>query len=95
MLNQKSKVLGFIWNPLKDCFEYRIKFNFSPKHRKVRSGPYIKLEQLLENHNLAQTKRVVLSQVNGIYDRLGLTTPFTMKAKVLLQCLWIAKSQRS
>ena len=71
-----------------DCFEYRINLNFSPKHRKVRTGPDTKLEQLLENHNFALTKRAVLSQVNGIYDPFGLATPFTMKAKVLLQRLW-------
>ena len=93
ILNQRSKVLGVIWNPLMDCFEYRIKLKFSPKHRKVRTGPDMKLEQLLENHNFPLAKRAVLSQVNGIYDPLVLATPFTMKAKVLLQCLWIGKSK--
>jgi hypothetical protein len=35
------------------------------------------------------TKRMVLSQVNGIYDPMGLATPFTLKAKVLMRRLWL------
>ena len=37
------------------------------------------------------TKRIVLSQVNGIYDPMGLSCPFTTKAKVLLQMMWMGK----
>ena len=34
------------------------------------------------------TKMLILSQIYGIYDPLGLATPFTMKAKLLMRQLW-------
>ena len=34
------------------------------------------------------TKRIILSQVNSIYDPLGLTGPFTVRAKILMRELW-------
>ena len=34
------------------------------------------------------TKRIILSQVNSIYDPLGLAGPFTVRAKILLRQLW-------
>ena len=34
------------------------------------------------------TKRQVLAQVNGIFDPLGLLSPFTVKAKILLRRIW-------
>ena len=37
------------------------------------------------------TKRVILSQINSIYDPLGLIAPFTVVAKILLRKLWAAR----
>ena len=34
------------------------------------------------------SKRIVLSQLNGIYDPLGLLVPFTIKGKLLMPNLW-------
>ena len=34
------------------------------------------------------SKRIVMSQLNGIYDPLGLLTPFTIKGKILMCNLW-------
>ena len=34
------------------------------------------------------TKHQIPSQVNGIYDPLGLISPFTVKAKIMLRKLW-------
>lgn len=31
---------------------------------------------------------MVLSQVNGIYDPMGLVAPFTVRAKIMLRKLW-------
>ena len=38
--------------------------------------------------NTVITKRFILSVVNGIYDPLGLLTPFTIRAKILLRKIW-------
>ena len=35
------------------------------------------------------TKRKILSTVNGIYDPLGLLTPYTIRAKIILRKLWV------
>ena len=32
---------------------------------------------------------MVLSQVNGIYDPLGLATPMTIKMKIMMKRLWM------
>ena len=34
------------------------------------------------------TKRTILSKVAGVFDRLGLASPFTIRAKILLQDMW-------
>ena len=43
-----------------------------------------------KTHNDASnpTKRIILSQVNSIYDQLGLAGPFTVRAKILMRELW-------
>lgn len=35
----------------------------------------------------------VLSQINGIYDPLGLNAPVTRKAKILLRGLWATEGK--
>ncbi len=77
------KVLGLRWDPKTDSFLFDVRINFSPKKRKVRTGPDLCIDQIPEEMPLALTKRMILSQVNGIYDPLGLATPFT--AQVLLR----------
>ena len=37
------------------------------------------------------TKRICLSKINSVYDPLGLLTPVTVRAKILLRKLWGAK----
>ena len=37
------------------------------------------------------TKRGILRTVSSIFDPLGFLTPFTVRAKILLQCLWRKK----
>ena len=38
------------------------------------------------------SKRQILAIVNGIYDPLGLISPFTARAKVLMRKLWTHKT---
>jgi hypothetical protein len=85
--NPKSKVLGIVWNAANDMLEFRAKLNFSPKHRKVRTEPDIKEEEIPDRIPPLLTKRLLLSQVNGIYDPLGIASPFTVRAKILLRKL--------
>ena len=82
-----SKVLGVVWNPSTDTFQFVIKLNFSKKHRKIREGADLTAADLPAQIPQVLTKRAILSQVNGIYDPLGLATPFTVKAKMIMRRL--------
>ena len=80
-----EKILGIKWSPCEDqlCFEVKIKF--SPKR---------KITALQTNNTTAEippqqlTKRMILSQINSVYDPLGLDGPFTVRAKILMRHLW-------
>ena len=86
-IKSQSKVLGIVWNAFNDVLEFRAKLNFSPRHRKVRTEPDIKVEEMPGRIPAVLTKRLLLSQVNGIYDPLGIASPFTVRAKILLRKL--------
>ena len=81
--NDKSctteKVLGVVWNPVQDEFVYKMHLRITSK--KTQNG---------KTHDNANnpTKRIILSQVNSIYDPLGLAGPFTVRAKILMRELW-------
>ena len=51
----------------------------------MRQGPDLRGDQIPSEIPSVLTKRMCLSQVNGIYDPLGLVAPFTIKAKILLR----------
>ena len=74
-----EKVLGVVWNPVQDEFVYKMNLRTTPE--KKRHG---------KTHDDANTptKRIILSQVNSIYDPLGLAGPFTARAKILMRELW-------
>ena len=89
-----SKVIGIYWHGATDKFRYTTRLNFSPKRRKIRTGPDLIKEQVPQAIPPLLTKRMILSQVNGIYDPIGLANPFTVKAKILLRKLWSNDSQK-
>ena len=39
--------------------------------------------------NVTFTKRNVLSKINSIFDPLGLVSPLTVKAKILMRKIWM------
>ncbi len=73
-----ERVLGMGWDPESDALAYKVKLNFSTKRRKVHSEANLSREQIPENIPSPLTKRQVLSQVNGVYDPMGLMSPFTV-----------------
>lgn len=85
--SDKEKILGLIWNPEEDYFTYKVKVNFSEKQRKVHIGPDLTRVDIEAKLPEILTKRIILSQVASIYDPLGLITPFTLKAKILMRKL--------
>ena len=85
--NECSKVLGVVWNSKSDRLEFTAKLNFSLKHRKVRTQPDLCRSDVPDMIPAVLTKRMILSQVNSIYDPLGLASPFVVQAKLLLRKL--------
>ena len=85
--NECSKVLGVVWNPRTDRLEFVTKLNFSTKHRNVRTEPDLCRRDIPDMIPAVMTKRMILSQVNSVYDPLGLAAPFVVQAKFLLRNL--------
>ena len=81
---EKEKILGLEWERERDEFHFKAKLNFSMRKRKVSIQPDLKRSEVPENIPCVLTKRQILAQVNGIFDPLGLISPFTAKAKILL-----------
>ena len=81
----KEKVLGIIWNPVEDRIYYNAKLNFSKRVANLYIERDLLLERLPEGIPSVLTKRQILSQINGIYDPLGLMSPFVIKGKMLLR----------
>ena len=91
----EEKVLGLNWDPNKDVFSFKIKLNFSKKHKKVREKPNLSRSELDDKLPISLTRREVYSQVNAIYDPLGLIVPFTLGAKILMRELIDSKNDHS
>ena len=73
------------WDPQNDTFGYKVKINFSIKRRKVQLKPDLSRPTSVP---APLAKRQILSQVNGVYDPLGLISPFTVRAKMMLRKLF-------
>ena len=92
MLNEPNtsteKVLGIIWHPVKDYLCFEVKLDFSRKKNKLRTERNLKINQLPNEIPEQLTKRIILSQVNSIYDPLGLAGPFTVRTKIMMRQIW-------
>jgi len=78
-----EKILGVKWDPSIDQLCFDVKINFSPK-RKAKTKADITDTQAPKQ----LTKRQILSQINSVYDPLGLIGPFTIRANILMRYLW-------
>lgn len=80
-----EKVLGVNWDPIKDhlCFSAKLNF-FSIRKRGIQKDNPNNDAKLTP----PLTKQMISSQVNSMYDPLGLAGPFTVWAKVLMRHLW-------
>ena len=86
-----EKMLGVVWDPIRDNSQFKVKLSFSPKRkltliRKDMTPTDIHIPDVL-------TKRMILSQVNSIYDPLGLAGPYTVRAKILMRKLWTKETK--
>ena len=85
---EKKVVLGVLWRPKEDIIGFQANLNFSPKKHGAYTKPNLTVDDPLPKF---LTRRTVLQQVMAIYDPLGLLSPFTLKAKILLRKSWEIK----
>ena len=86
--NKKTSVLGCKWDRSTDSFVFSVKLNFSEKKRKVRTGPNLDNNDVPSCLPIVITKRQVLSQLSGIWDPQGLSSPIIVKGKIQMRKLW-------
>ncbi|XP_062618012.1 uncharacterized protein LOC134279607 [Saccostrea cucullata] len=93
MNTESEKVLGLVWKPVDDVFTFKVRLNFSrkTKHKSHEEKSTNKSEEIPEN----LTRRMVLSQVAGVYDPLGLIVPYTLSAKSLIRNLCQGNQSKS
>jgi len=75
---EANKVLGMTWDAQTDQFKYNCKF----------SSPEEFFNKLNFESNPQWTKRLILRLSATVYDPLGLISPFTVRARSILQNLW-------
>ena len=85
---ESFQVLGLWWSPETDTIFFRPCFNFSPKKRGARTLPNLLASEVPDGLPAVMTRRLVLEQVMGVYDPLGLLSPFLLLAKILLRESW-------
>lgn len=90
LLNTETeKVLGMIWSPQDDVFTFKVQLNFIEKGKQTQDSASISSHNAsdLSNMNITLTKRMVLKQVAGVYDPLGMVVPYILTAKSLMRTL--------
>ena len=85
MKSTAQRVLGVIYEAKTDTINFPPKLNFSERKRKIRIGPNLTPEDIPDSIPKQMSKREVLSQVMSIYDPLGILSPVTLQAKLLLR----------
>ena len=84
-----ERVLGICWVPENDSLKFRIKINFSKKIKGIHTEPdLLSTDDIPAKLPKVLTKRIILSQVNSIFDPVGVLSPFVVIAKIYLRKLW-------
>ena len=77
-------VLGMKLDGVRDEFRFNVCLNLTPKRKRAMNK--IVVNEINEDTPL--TKRMILSQVNRMFDPLGLVGPFILRAKLLMRKVW-------
>ena len=85
---EEECMLGIIWEPHEDVFKFVVRINLTPLKKKSRTGADLTRQELLENPPKSITRRQFYSQVQSLFDPIGLLSPVLLKAKTLLRKMW-------
>jgi hypothetical protein len=75
-----NKVLGMVWNAYTDLITYNAKYK--------NADQFIEAMSLKKVSKGNWTKRLILRLSATVFDPLGLISPFTIRARTILQALW-------
>ena len=89
-----ERMLGVLWDSGLDVFKFTVRINLSPLKKKSRLGPDLSRKDLLENPPEVITRRQFYSQIQSLFDPLGLLAPLILKAKILLRKTWEEECQK-
>ena len=82
-----GSVLGLPWDTAEDAIMLKMDVNLSVRKQGVRSGQNLHPGDEKDIMNSVLTRCVLMSQIHGIFDPLGLLSPITIKFKLVLQHL--------
>ena len=83
-----ERMLGVMWEPLRDVFKFSIKINLSPMKNKSRLEPDLCKEDLLSKPPRVISRRQYYSLIQSLFDPIGLLSPIMLTAKLLLRKTW-------
>ena len=86
MKTAHEKVFGGVWNLNMYNFCFKVKLNITHRSKRRHSKQN---QGTTTNTSKTLTKRIILSQVNSVYDPLRLASPLTIRAKIPMRRLWI------
>ncbi|CAM4471325.1 unnamed protein product [Leuciscus chuanchicus] len=82
---EDNKALGLGYIVDEDMLHVMVRVNFSRRKKKMRLGQDLLLEEVRAQTPDPLTIRELLSQVAGLYDTVGLTTPSKQKGAILVR----------
>ncbi len=82
---EDNKALGLGYIVDEDMLHVMVRVNFSRQKKKMRLGQDLLLEEVRAQTPDPLTRRELLSQVAGLYDPVGLTTPSKQKGAILVR----------
>lgn len=85
MQDEENKALGVGYEPETDKLRVMTSINFSKKRGKMRTGLDLCEDDIRSNTPNPLTRRVLLSQIAGFYDPIGLATPAKQKGVMLVR----------
>ena len=83
-----DKRLGQSWNPGTDDFLFRATLRVKLRGGGPKEITISTIEELLECRDAIMNRRMLLSNVQSIFDPLGLLSPILLQAKLLLRETW-------
>ncbi|KAL1250911.1 hypothetical protein QQF64_018707 [Cirrhinus molitorella] len=90
--DEDNKALGLGYTVEDDKFHVMVRINFSKRKKKMRLGQDLLLGQVRVQTPDPLTRRELLSQVSGLYDPIGLTTPIKQRGAILLSKVKFARA---